>query len=121
MIWYVAVGSALGGMLRYLVGGLVQRASSGFPWGTLIVNISGCFALGFLMRYALAAPVRAEVRAFLTIGLCGGYTTFSTFGYETMTLLRDGQWSRAATYVGASVLLSLLAVFAGFAAGREAW
>ena len=121
LIWYVALGSAIGGVARYLLGGLIQRDSASFPWGTLVINISGSFLLGLIMRYALAVPIRAETRAFLTIGLCGGYTTFSTFSYETVSFLRDGQWLRASTYIGASIILSLVAVLAGFAVAREAW
>jgi CrcB protein len=121
VIWYVALGSAIGGVARFLLGGLIQRDTTSFPWGTLVINVTGSFLLGLLMRYAVASPIRAETRAFLTIGLCGGFTTFSTFSYEAVSLLRDGQWLRAGTYVGASVLLSLLAVLAGFVLAREMW
>ena len=121
MIWYVALGSAIGGVARYLLGGFIQRDSASFPWGTLAINITGSFLLGLIMRYTLTVPIRAETRAFLTIGLCGGYTTFSTFSYETVSLLRDGQWLRAGTYIAASIILSLIAVLAGFAVAREAW
>jgi CrcB protein len=121
MLWYVAIGSALGGMSRYLLGGWVQRLSGGvFPMGTLLVNLSGSFLLGLIYRYALdSTAVSVEMRTLLTIGFCGGYTTFSTFSYETAKLLEDGDWTRAALYAGASVLLSLAAMFAGFAAARE--
>ena len=121
MLWYIAIGSALGGVSRYLVGGLVQRASgAGFPTGTLVVNVTGSFLLGLFLRYGLETPtLTPELRAFLTIGFCGGYTTFSTFSYETAALLEDGEWSRAALYVGLSVGLSLIATFLGFMAARE--
>lgn len=120
MIWYIALGSALGGVLRYLLGGAIQRAAGpGFPVGTMIVNLSGSFLLGFLLRYATHPPSLApEVRAFLTIGLCGGYTTFSTFSAETVTLMQDGQWAKAMTYALGSVVLALAATAAGFAAGQ---
>ena len=73
-----------------------------------------------LMRYALATPsVSAELRALLTTGFCGGYTTFSTYSYETATLLEDGQYGRAGTYALASVVLALVATFAGFVLARE--
>jgi CrcB protein len=85
----------------------------------MIVNISGSFLLGFLLRYATHPPSLApEVRAFLTVGLCGGYTTFSTFSAETVTLMQDGQWGKALTYVLGSVVLALAATAAGFAAGQ---
>ena len=118
MLFYVAIGSALGGVGRYLLGGLVQRAlPTTFPAGTLFVNISGSFLLGAIIRYAVDTPsLSPEVRAFLTIGFCGGYTTFSAFSYETVALLKDGEWTRAGLYAGASVLLSVVATFLGFAA-----
>jgi len=120
MLWYIAIGSALGGVSRYLVGGLVQRASgAGFPAGTLVVNVTGSFLLGLFLRYGLETPtLTPELRAFLTIGFCGGYTTFSTFSYEAVALLEDGQWSRAAFYMGASLLLSLAATLLGLLAAR---
>jgi CrcB protein len=121
MLLYVALGSAIGGATRYLFGGLIQRLlDTTFPAGTLLINISGSFLLGTIIRYAVETPsFSPEVRAFLTIGFCGGYTTFSTFSYETMALLEDGEWTRAGLYVAASVLLSLLGTFLGFALARE--
>jgi CrcB protein len=121
MLWYVAIGSAVGGVSRYLLGGLIQRMVSGtFPLGTLVINVTGSALLGFLVRYALDVPAMTpEIRALLGVGFCGGYTTFSTFSYETLTLLEDGDWRRAGLYVALSVGVSLLATFAGFAAARE--
>ncbi len=121
MLWYIAVGSAIGGVSRYLVGGLVQRLAAGtFPAGTLLINITGSFLLGAILRYGIDTPtLTPELRALLTVGFCGGYTTFSTFSYETIALMEDGEWSRAALYVGLSVGLSLLATFLGFVAARE--
>lgn len=121
MLWYIAAGSAIGGMARYLLGGMLQRQTGAtFPVGTLIINITGSFLLGLILRYAVDSPtLSAEARAFLTIGFCGGYTTFSTFSYETVALMEDGQWPRAALYVSLSVGLSLVGVFLGIAAARE--
>jgi fluoride exporter len=121
MLLYVALGSAIGGVSRYLLGGLVQRMlDTTFPAGTLVVNVTGSFLLGAIIRYALETPsLTPEVRAFLTIGFCGGYTTFSTFSYETMALLKDGEWARAGVYITASVILSLIATFTGFALARQ--
>lgn len=121
MLWYVAIGSAVGGVSRYLLGGLIQRMVSGtFPLGTLVINVTGSALLGFLVRYALDIPAMTpEIRALLGVGFCGGYTTFSTFSYEALTLLEDGDWRRAGLYVALSVGVSLLATFAGFAAARE--
>jgi fluoride exporter len=121
MLWYIAAGSAIGGVSRYLLGGFLQRQAGGtFPVGTLIINITGSFLLGLILRYAVETPTLSpEVRAFLTIGVCGGYTTFSTFSYETVALMEDGQWPRAVLYVVMSVGLSVLATFLGIAAARE--
>jgi CrcB protein len=121
MIWYIAIGSALGGVARYLFGGLIQRLTGGtFPTGTLLVNVTGSFLLGLIFRYAAeSAAITPEVRAFLTIGICGGYTTFSSFSYETARLLEDGETVRALSYVLLSVVLSVGATFLGLAAGRE--
>jgi CrcB protein len=123
MLWYVAVGSAVGGVSRYALGGLIQaRAGDTFPVGTLVINITGSFLLGFLLRYALeTTAVSPEVRAMLTTGFCGGYTTFSTFSYETVSLLEEGDWKRAGWYVALSVVLSIVGTFVGIAAAREAW
>lgn len=121
MLLYIAIGSALGGMGRYLLGGLAQRLlATTFPAGTLLVNISGSFLLGAILRYAVETPtLTPEMRALLTIGFCGGYTTFSTFSYETLAMLEDGEWTRAGVYVLASVVLSLLGTFLGFTVARE--
>lgn len=120
MIWMVALGSAAGGVARYLFGSVLQRASgTTFPIWTLVINVTGSFLLGFLMRYLVeGVPVSAEVRALLTVGFCGGYTTFSTFSYETVTLFAQGEWRRGSLYVAGSVTLSLLATGAGMAAAH---
>src|SRR4051812_29379494 len=121
MLWYIAIGSAVGGMSRYLLGGAVQRLSAGtFPTGTLLVNVTGSFLLGAFLRYGLDTPsLTPELRAMLTVGFCGGYTTFSSFSYETVALMEDGEWTRAAVYVAVSVGLSLAATFLGLVAARE--
>lgn len=121
MLWYVAAGSAVGGVARFLVASLIQqRAGPSFPTGTIVVNITGSLLLGFLMKLALSTPaISAEVRMLLTTGFCGGYTTFSTFSYDTLLLLEDGQYGRGALYVVVSVVLSLVAVWLGMAAARE--
>lgn len=121
MIYWIAFGSALGGAARYSLGGLVQRWAPGeFPLGTLAVNVLGSLLLGFIVRYALETQaVSAEIRAFLTIGLCGGFTTFSTFSYESATMLERGEWSRLALYAGLSLLLTLAAVLLGAAVAGQ--
>jgi fluoride exporter len=121
MLWYVAAGSAVGGVARFLVASFVQqRAGPSFPAGTLLVNITGSLALGFLMRLALSTPaISAEVRTLLTTGFCGGYTTFSTFSYDALLLIEEGQYGRGIVYAVLSVVLSLLAMWLGVFAARE--
>ena len=120
LLWYVALGSAVGGASRVALSTFTQQRAGTFPIGTLIVNVSGSLALGFLLRYTLGSTsVSPETRALLTTGFCGGYTTFSTFSYEAITLIEDGDYRRAAVYVAASVLLSLMATFLGILAAAE--
>ena len=121
VFWSVAVGAGLGGLARYYLTGVIQqRAGADFPAGTLIVNITGSFLLGFIMRFALqSGAISPEVRALLTTGFCGGYTTFSTFSYETALLLDDGEYPRAGLYIVASVAVALLGTFLGFAAAQR--
>jgi len=122
MIYWIAFGSALGGAARYTLGGIVHRWAPGeFPLGTLAVNVIGSLLLGFIIRYALETPaVSAEIRAFLTIGFCGGFTTFSAFSYENAMLLQRGEWSRLALYVGLSLVLTVTGVLAGAALAGQA-
>ena len=119
--WYVAIGSAAGGVARFALSTFVQqRVGPNFPVGTLLVNISGSLLLGFLMRLALGTDlISPETRVLLTTGFCGGYTTFSTFTYETMVLIEDGETTRAALYIVLSVVLSLIGAWLGTAAARE--
>ncbi|HET9293089.1 MAG TPA: fluoride efflux transporter CrcB [Gemmatimonadales bacterium] len=121
MVVWIAIGSALGGVSRYLFGGLIQRLfDTPFPSGTLAINVVGSLLLGFIIRYSLETPaVSPELRGFLTIGFCGGFTTFSTFSYESAVMLEEGQWTRLAAYVGLSVLLTVAGTLAGFAVARE--
>jgi len=117
---WVAAGSALGGMARYWCSGFVaERAGEAFPWGTLIINILGSFVIGIFG--GLTGPdgrflVSPDVRIFVMVGLCGGYTTFSAFRLQTLTLMQAGDWLRAGLYVLLSVLLWLVAVWLGVAA-----
>jgi CrcB protein len=121
LLWYVAIGAAAGGVARFWLGGLIQqRTGPGFPVGTLVINITGSFLLGLLMRYSLQSEmVSPEVRTMLTTGFCGGYTTFSTFTYETAMLLEDGEYGRASLYVGASVFVALAGMFLGFTVANQ--
>lgn len=125
MLTWIAIfiGAGCGGVLRFALGGFVQAwAGPGFPLGTLVVNVSGCFAMGLLGTAMTGPPmVREEVRAAVFVGLLGGYTTFSTFGRETQQLAAAGDWLRAGVYVLASVTLSLAAVWLGAAAAGRLW
>jgi CrcB protein len=125
LIGFVGVGSAIGGIIRFLLSSAVQgRSGTVFPIGTLLINVSGSLLLGFLLRYALATPtIGSDVRIMLTTGILGGYTTFSTFSYETVVLIETGDYRRATFYVLASVLGALVGTYVGFAGAREliAW
>ncbi len=111
----IFLGAGLGGVARYALSVWVQStAGTAFPWGTLLINTTGSFVLAVLYAALDGIAAAPEWRAFLGIGLCGGYTTFSTFSYETVRLVQDGEWTRATLYVVASVFLSLAAVVLGF-------
>jgi fluoride exporter len=121
LYWLVALGGAAGSVARFGLSTAAQtRWSGALPVGTLLVNVTGSVLLGFILRYALDTPaVSPEMRALLTTGFCGGYTTFSTFSYETVALIEDGDWRRAALYVLLSLALSLAGVWLGMTLARE--
>lgn len=108
----VAAGSGVGGFLRYVLSDIVYKYSASlFPYGTLFVNIIGSFLLGFVLFYLDATKlISSEMRLFLTVGLCGGLTTFSTFSYETIKLIQDSEYLLAGTNVLLNVFITLLAV-----------
>jgi fluoride exporter len=114
---WIALGGALGTTVRYWLSGAVAHAiGETFPWGTLIINVTGSFVIGFFA--ALTGPdgrvfASSTVRQFVMIGICGGYTTFSSFSLQTLNLMNDGEWTRAGANIGLSVLLCLIAVWAG--------
>lgn len=115
----IALGGAVGSLVRYLLGGAVQRMSpSGFPIGTLFVNVSGCFIIGILVRQFMNMQLSPELRALLIVGFCGGFTTFSTFSAETLGLIEGGEYGRASGYVILSVGLCLAATLAGMTTMR---
>ena len=116
----VGAGSFLGGIARWTLSGLVHRwAGAGFPWGTLAVNVAGCFAIGAVLHLvedrSLLGP---DARLFLVVGILGGFTTFSAFGWETFELLRSNQLGLALLNAGGSVAGGLAAVWLGRAALR---
>jgi CrcB protein len=114
---WVAIGSAIGGVLRFAISGLIaERVGDVFPWGTLIVNVSGSFVIGFFAT--LTAPdgrllVGTTARQFVMVGICGGYTTFSSFSLQTLNLARDADWLRVSANMTLSVALCLVAVWLG--------
>ncbi|RDL52038.1 putative fluoride ion transporter CrcB [Ensifer sp. M14] len=116
----VGAGGAIGSMARYLVGlWTLHRWGPGFPWGTLGVNITGSFLIGLLAELIMRKfGASAEMRLFLITGVLGGYTTFSAFSLDTITLFERGDAALAVSYIAASVVLSILAVFAGLALMR---
>ena len=114
---WIALGSALGGMARYACSNLaVSWFGPSFPWGTLIINVVGSFVIGFFG--ALTGPdgrlmVSGDSRQFVMVGLCGGFTTFSSFSLQTLTLVQEGDVLRAGLNIGGSVVLCLLSVWLG--------
>ena len=118
---WIAVGSALGGMARYGCSSLIASwFGETFPLGTLVINVLGSFVIGFFAT--LTGPdgrlmVPGDVRQFVMVGLCGGYTTFSSFSLQTLTLAQDGEFVRAGLNIGGSVVLCLVSVWLGYVAG----
>lgn len=118
----VMVGGAFGTLLRYLVSMVALPISGELPWGTIIVNITGSFIIGLFGTLTLAHgrfPVSEEFRLFVMIGICGGYTTFSSFSLQTLDLLRDGAFGRAAMNIALSVVLCIAAVAIGHVVGAH--
>ena len=117
MYLFVALGGAIGTTGRYFLSGVAARLiGETFPWGTLIINVSGSFIIGFFAT--LTSPdgrlyVGSSGRQFFMTGVCGGYTTFSSFSLQTLNLMNDGEWFRSGANIGMSVVLCLVAVWAG--------
>lgn len=123
-ILLVGFGGFIGSVLRYLASGYVQQASKSvdFPYGTLAVNVMGCFAIGFLAQLAESRGVLgSESRLFVFVGILGGFTTFSSFGNETLNLARDSQMANALANVGMNVVIGLLAVWLGRTVSYLIW
>ena len=120
---WVAVGGALGSVARYWASTLAVAAfGASFPWGTLIVNVLGSFIIGVVA--AMAGPetrwsVPDDVRIFVMVGICGGFTTFSSFSLQTLGLIQEGEWGRAAANTVLSFALCMIAVWAGYAAASR--
>ena len=109
-LFLIALFGAIGTLCRYGLQGVVQiRMGGGFPYGTLLINLTGCLLLGFIGQLTLnRLLISSDLRIAIAVGFFGGYTTFSSFGWETAKMLEDGEWLRATTYVSASVIAGLL-------------
>ena len=119
-ILFIGFAGALGALSRYGLSNLANRfISAGFPWGTLVVNVVGCFLIGYVMHVSLTTDlVPAAWRVAITIGFLGGLTTFSTFSYETVGLLTDGAWLLAFGNMAANLVLGISATLLGWGFGR---
>jgi CrcB protein len=116
MVAYIALGGIVGTLARYVLQGWVQQRSglATFPVGTLAINLIGSLIIGFVIRLAMGSTlISPDLRGALTIGFCGAFTTMSTFSYESMKLLADGEYWYAGLYMGGTVLGCLAAVIAG--------
>ena len=115
----VALGSAIGGTLRFWLSGLIANSMGAtFPWGTVVINITGSFAIGFFSTLTAVDGrvfVPAEWRTFFMVGICGGYTTFSSFSLQTLSLAQEGEWLSAGLNIVVSVMACLVAVWLGHA------
>lgn len=115
IILLIGTGSFIGGILRYTISQIIQtKFLSAFPFGTLGVNVLGCFAIGLVFALSEKTNMSPEMRMFLATGICGGFTTFSAFSNETFSLMRDGQLLYASAYITSSVLFGLFATFIGY-------
>ena len=113
MVLAVGVGGGIGALARYYIAGWIQGASV-FPWGIFAVNLTGGLLMGMIVEAgALKLNLSPELRAFLTVGILGGYTTFSTFSLDSVLLLQKGEYAQAAFYMIGSVVFSILALVAG--------
>lgn len=119
-IFIVGAGGFIGSVMRYLVQLWVERGmSSTFPWGTFVANIAGSFIIGVVFALAQKGNLmNAEWRLFLAVGICGGFTTFSSFAYNNLTMLKDGLYGQFIWNVGGSLFFGLLAVYIGMLAVR---
>lgn len=114
IIALIGIGSFIGGIFRYLLSQTIQtRFLSAYPFGTFTVNIIGCLIVGIIFGLSEKFNVSPEWRLFLATGICGGFTTFSSFSLETMNMLKDGQYLYSFLYISSSVILGLIAVYLG--------
>jgi CrcB protein len=118
---WIALGAAIGGMARYGLSGVIGNwIGATFPWGTLIVNVTGCFVIGIVNMLtgpdgSILVPINA--RLFMMVGICGGYTTFSSFSLESLNLMRNGEWLAVMAYMVSSIVFCTVGVWLGHVAG----
>lgn len=117
MIWMIGIGGSLGSAARFLIGNLISKKTKNkypFPLGTWIINIIGSFLLGFLTHLYFSNAIDERLFLFGGVGFCGAFTTFSTFGYETLTLIQSNYIKLAAIYVMSSIIVSIISAMIGF-------
>jgi CrcB protein len=119
-VLWVALGGAIGSSLRFAAGEALRRvpAFARFPWATLLINVAGSLLIGWFLRWSADADTTPQMRAFVAIGICGGFTTFSTFAAENLALLQGGQVTRAALHALLSLTLTVGAAFLGYTLAR---
>ena len=116
---FIGCGSFIGGAARYLISVAMKTMSKGFPWGTLAVNLVGCLVIGLLWGFFSKNSSESSSWAlFMTVGICGGFTTFSTFSKEALSLAAAGRWGAFSLYIIGSIALGLVATAAGFVCSR---
>lgn len=119
LLMAVALGGALGSVVRYAVGIWLLPVSNGFPFGTLFANVLGAFLIGVFTRIVISSDTDLFLRLALTTGFCGGFTTFSTLSAETITMVQQGRVVKAALYVASTLLLGLAATFLGLLSVKQ--
>lgn len=117
-IFLVGIGSFCGGIARYIIATAMKCTGGTFPWATMTVNIVGCLLIGMLWAISNRFNVSSQLNSLLVVGLCGGFTTFSTFSKESLTLLQSGSYSLFGLYVLGSVVIGILAVALGYILAR---
>lgn len=119
-VLWVALGGAIGSSLRFAAGETMRRipAFAHFPWATLLINVIGSLVIGWFLRWSATDATTPQLRAFVAIGICGGFTTFSTFAVENLALLQGGQLARAALHASLSLVLTVAAACLGYTLAR---